>query len=296
MNTQTCRRINSTIQCTLTATPAVILPARADRWLKVNLSKREMCVELVVISARANKAIENSTSCCSPIHANLVCQRICMWEWICQRVSESAKTVGRGVCILLAHPTSAINISPVALSKLKRHGLRNPIAQISFGVVPSILPKHAAFSTQGLSGGDAQLLETFTRSIFPISDLFVLNKKLGICIKTNWIVIVKENGVLTTILAAAGVNILAWAQWVVRTATISHTNIEVSIRSKLNRPSIMISVWLINSFKDSPTGCDVAWGWGYKMPCNYGTTACFFAVVYKEVSIIDKIWMKCESK
>jgi hypothetical protein len=42
-----------------------------------------------------------------------------------------------------------------------------------------------AFSTQGLSGGDAQLLETFTRSIFPISDLFALNQKLGIFIKNE---------------------------------------------------------------------------------------------------------------
>jgi hypothetical protein len=78
---------------------------------------------------------------------------------------------------MFAHPTSPINISPVTRSKLNRQGLRNPIAQISFGVVPSLLPKHTLLFIQGLSEGDVQVLEvkleTSTRSIFPISDLFV---------------------------------------------------------------------------------------------------------------------------
>ena len=86
------------------------------------------------------------------------------------------------VRIIFAHPTSAINISPVFLSKLYRHGLRNPIAQISFGVVVSLLPKHELLFIQGLSGGDVQVLEvkldTSTRSILPISDLFVVWMKI----------------------------------------------------------------------------------------------------------------------
>src|SRR5207237_1817067 len=70
---------------------------------------------------------------------------------------------GRQVTSLHAScPTSAINRSLVALSKLIRHGLRTPYAQIS--------PRAPVVCTNGLSDGTyGAAISTSSLSIFPSS-------------------------------------------------------------------------------------------------------------------------------
>jgi hypothetical protein len=184
------RENNSTIPGALTATPAVILPTKAAHWLKVHLSDRKIYAALVVFAlllvSRENATVDN-ISCYSPIHDHFV-----FWRKPAKAnrlPCEQAQSKGhskRGVCIIVVHPTLPINISPVTWSKLNHHRLCSPIAHISFRVVPSLLPKHELFCIQGLSEGDAQVLEVkleiSTDNIFTLTDLFVvwINKIRGI--------------------------------------------------------------------------------------------------------------------
>ncbi len=76
--TRTWKENNSTIPCALTATPAVILPTRAARSLKVHLTEREIHAALVVfphlLASRENATVDN-ISCYSPIHDHFDFQR-----------------------------------------------------------------------------------------------------------------------------------------------------------------------------------------------------------------------------